>query len=113
LRGEIELQLRHQARAIKKTKQKKVKTVAELRACDQPLFEALRTRRLQLAREQGVPPYAIFHDSTLREMATQRPMSEDTLSTISGVGEQKLTRFGRIFIDVIRDHPSSALSKTD
>ncbi len=113
LRGEIELQLRHQARAVKKTKQKKVKTVAELRACDQPLFEALRTRRLQLAREQGVPPYAIFHDSTLREMATQRPMNEDTLSTISGVGEQKLTRFGRIFIDVIRDHPSSALSKTD
>jgi len=113
LRGETELQLRHQAKAGKKTKQKKVKAVAELHACDQPLFEALRARRLQLAQEQGVPPYVIFHDSTLREMAAQRPTNEDTLSTISGVGEQKLTRFGRIFIDVIREYPSSALSKTD
>jgi len=113
LRGETELQLRHQARAGKKTKQKKVKAVAELHACDQPLFEALRARRLQLAQEQGVPPYVIFHDSTLREMAAQRPTNEDTLSTISGVGEQKLTRFGRIFMDVIREYSSSALSKTD
>ena len=104
LRGEIELQLRHQARVDRKSRQRKVKSVVELRACDQPLFEALRTRRLQLAREQGVPPYVIFHDTTLMEMAVQRPMNEDTLSTISGVGEQKLTRFGRIFIDVIRDH---------
>ena len=113
LRGETELQLRHQAKAEKKTKQKKVKTAAELSACDQPLFEALRTRRLQLAQQQGVPPYVIFHDSTLREMAAERPTNEDTLSRISGVGERKLTRFGKIFIDVIRDYPSSALSKTD
>jgi ATP-dependent DNA helicase RecQ len=104
LRGETELQLRHQVKAAKKTKQKKVKVAAELQACDQPLFEALRARRLQLAQEQGVPPYVIFHDSTLREMATQRPTNEDALSTISGVGEQKLTRFGRVFIDVIRGH---------
>ena len=104
MRGETELQLRHQARVDRKSRQKKIKSVVELRACDQPLFEALRTRRLQLAREQGVPPYVIFHDTTLMEMAVQRPMNEDTLSTISGVGEQKLTRFGRIFIDVIRDH---------
>jgi ATP-dependent DNA helicase RecQ len=104
LRGETELQLRHQARVDRKSRQKKVKSVVELRACDQPLFEALRTRRLQLARERGVPPYVIFHDTTLMEMAVQRPTNEDTLSTISGVGEQKLTRFGRIFIDVIRDH---------
>ena len=60
--------------------------------------------RLRLAQARGVPPYVIFHDTTLMEMAVQRPMNEDTLSTISGVGERKLTRFGRIFIDVIRDH---------
>jgi ATP-dependent DNA helicase RecQ len=113
LRGEIELQLRHQAKAEKKAKQKKMATAAELLASDQPLFEALRSRRLLLAQEQGVPPYVIFHDSTLREMAAQKPMNEDTLSTISGVGEQKLARFGRIFIDVIRDHSSSGLPETD
>ena len=107
------MQLRHQAKIEKKTQQKKTRAAAELRACDQPLFEALRARRLQLAREQGVPPYVIFHDRTLREMATQRPVNEDSLGSISGVGEQKLTRFGRIFIDVIREHSSSAMSKTD
>jgi ATP-dependent DNA helicase RecQ len=72
----------------------------------------LKTRRLQLARDQGVPPYIIFHDNTLREMAVRRPMDEDSLRTISGVGEQKLTRFGAIFIDLIRKHASSGSAQT-
>ena len=73
---------------------------------DQPLFESLRMRRLELAREQGVPPYVIFHDSTLREMASLRPRTLEDLGAVNGVGEKKLDRFGSIFIDVIRDHPS-------
>ena len=113
LRGEIALQLRHQAKAGKATEQRKAKKAIELHACDQSLFEALRSRRLQLAREQGVPPYVIFHDSTLREMAVQRPMNADSMSVISGVGERKLKRFGSIFIDVIRAHPASGLSQSD
>jgi ATP-dependent DNA helicase RecQ len=112
LRGETQLQLRHQAKAERKVKHKKVATAAELSDCDRPLFELLKTRRLQLARDQGVPPYVIFHDSTLREMAVRRPMDEDSLRSISGVGEQKLTRFGAIFIDLIRQHASSASAQT-
>ncbi|MDT9599613.1 DNA helicase RecQ [Sphingosinicella rhizophila] len=66
-----------------------------------PLFEALRTRRRDLAKEAGVPPYVIFHDSTLREMAALRPASLRALSEISGVGAAKLDRYGAAFVDTI------------
>jgi ATP-dependent DNA helicase RecQ len=67
-----------------------------------PLFEALRTRRKELAAEQGVPPYVIFHDSTLREMAEAKPDSLQALSRISGVGAAKLERYGEAFVEVVR-----------
>jgi ATP-dependent DNA helicase RecQ len=67
------------------------------------LFEALRARRLELAREQGVPPYVIFHDSTLREMAQARPRDADDLAGISGIGAKKLERYGADFLAVITE----------
>ncbi|HYN45704.1 MAG TPA: RQC domain-containing protein, partial [Allosphingosinicella sp.] len=66
-----------------------------------PLFEALRARRRDLAAEAGVPPYVIFHDSTLREMAALKPGTLQALSGVAGVGEAKLTRYGAAFLDVI------------
>ncbi|HEV7659002.1 MAG TPA: DNA helicase RecQ [Allosphingosinicella sp.] len=66
-----------------------------------PLFEALRARRRELAAEQGVPPYVIFHDSTLREMAELKPTTLGALSRLSGVGEAKLERYGQAFVEVI------------
>ncbi|HET9429486.1 MAG TPA: DNA helicase RecQ [Allosphingosinicella sp.] len=66
-----------------------------------PLFEALRARRRELAAEAGVPPYVIFHDSTLREMATSKPASLHALARVSGVGEAKLERYGAAFVDLI------------
>jgi ATP-dependent DNA helicase RecQ len=65
------------------------------------LFEALRTERARLAKQQGVPPYVIFHDSTLREMAMARPRSVAELSEIPGVGEAKLQRYGGALLKVI------------
>jgi ATP-dependent DNA helicase RecQ len=56
-----------------------------------------------LAQTQGVPPYVIFHDATLREMATLKPSSLERLNEISGVGEKKLARYGTSFLDVITD----------
>ena len=53
---------------------------------DRDLFEALRALRLRLARERGVPPYVIFHDTTLRELAKQKPTSLDALRHVYGVG---------------------------
>ena len=68
-----------------------------------PLFEALRTRRRELAQESKVPPYVIFHDSVLRDMAERRPDSLSALGTISGVGERKLEAYGDAFLQVIRE----------
>jgi ATP-dependent DNA helicase RecQ len=70
---------------------------------ENPLFEALRARRRDLAKEAGVPPYVIFHDSTLREMAELKPTSRAALSRISGVGEAKLERYGDAFIQVLQE----------
>jgi ATP-dependent DNA helicase RecQ len=67
-----------------------------------PLFEALRARRRELAAEAGVPPYVIFHDSTLREMAELRPTTAFALSRVSGVGAAKLDRYGEAFLEVLR-----------
>ena len=68
-----------------------------------PLFDALRERRREIAKAQGVPPYVIFHDATLREMATIKPRDRHTMSEISGVGARKLDAFGDAFLAVIRD----------
>jgi ATP-dependent DNA helicase RecQ len=59
-----------------------------------PLFEALREERRRLAAEAGVPPYVIFHDSTLREIAAARPASLAELGRVNGVGRTKLERYG-------------------
>ena len=67
-----------------------------------PLFDALRTLRRDLAREAGVPPYVIFHDSVLREMAATRPASLAELGQIGGVGARKLDAYGDRFLEVIR-----------
>jgi ATP-dependent DNA helicase RecQ len=73
-------------------------------ASDQSLFDALRAARLELAREQNVPPYVIFHDRTLRELATQKPTNLFALSNISGVGEKKVERYGEMVLKVIAQH---------
>jgi len=67
-----------------------------------PLFEALRERRRDLAKAAGIPPYVIFHDSTLREMAEARPRSLADLASISGVGAAKLERYGSAFLEVLQ-----------
>jgi ATP-dependent DNA helicase RecQ len=67
-----------------------------------PIFDALRECRRELAKEAGVPPYVIFHDSTLRDMARIRPKSERDMALVSGVGERKLEAYGQAFLNVLR-----------
>ncbi|QYU70106.1 HRDC domain-containing protein [Leptolyngbya sp. 15MV] len=69
-----------------------------------PLFEALRELRRDLAREAQIPPYVIFHDATLREMATTRPGTREELGRVAGVGAKKLDAYGDQFLSVIRRH---------
>jgi ATP-dependent DNA helicase RecQ len=66
-----------------------------------PLFEALRAKRRALAEDVGVPPYVIFHDATLREMALTKPTNIHALGRISGVGARKLEAYGEDFLSVI------------
>jgi ATP-dependent DNA helicase RecQ len=75
---------------------------------DQRLFEKLRALRLDLAQAQGVPPYVIFHDATLREMAAERPRTREQLAGISGVGERKLERYGEVFLAALGENGGEA-----
>ncbi|HYD29860.1 MAG TPA: DNA helicase RecQ [Azospirillaceae bacterium] len=75
-----------------------------LAPADEPLWQALKSLRMQLARDQGVPPYVIFHDATLLEMVHRRPGTRDTLAQIPGVGTSKLDRYGDAFLATIRNH---------
>ena len=83
-------------------RQRKSRRGAEANPDGDPLFEALRARRRDLAKEAGVPPYVIFHDSTLREMAAVKPTSLGALGRVSGVGEAKLAKYGDAFVEVVR-----------
>ena len=66
------------------------------------LFEALRAWRAAEAKAQNVPPYVIFHDATLREIAGARPGSLEELAQIKGVGASKLSRYGAEVLEVVR-----------
>lgn len=77
---------------------------ADLSPADDTLWHALKALRLELAREQGVPPYVIFHDATLMEMVREKPTDLDELGTLQGVGARKLERYGEYFLDVVLTH---------
>jgi len=112
LRGERKVWLRRDAEPARRTGSKTEKG-ARLReafagANEDPLWLALKAKRMELAREQGVPPYVIFHDSTLLEILKQRPASLAELGRISGVGQAKLTRYGDDFLKVVEDGANAA-----
>jgi len=100
LRGETQLWLREDpAVTIKRPKRA---ALADLPASS-PLWDALRACRKRLADEHGVPPYVIFHDSTLVAMAATRPASAADLLNLPGVGQAKLARYGDAFLEVLRE----------
>ncbi len=108
LRGETEVRLRRDARLAPRSSGR-ARGTASSRARPLPgeseaLWEALRERRRELAASQGVPPYVIFHDASLKEMAEHRPRTLEEFATIPGVGEKKLNRYGRVFVELIRAH---------
>jgi ATP-dependent DNA helicase RecQ len=101
LRGEINLTLREDVIAPVADKKPRFKGLPEMSDQDTILWKRLRQCRLDLARENGVPPYVIFHDSTLEEMIQHRPTTLDGLLEISGVGVTKLDRYGAQFLNVL------------
>lgn len=115
LRGELSLQLRKLSRKSKAKKRER-KTSRYANTDNNDLWEALRTRRQQLADEQGIPAYMIFHDATLSEMMENRPENLSQMSNISGVGKRKLDDYGEQFLDVLneyKDRDKSSQSDTE
>ena len=99
LRGEEKLELRKDNTGAPAARQKTRQAVpADL---DIALWEALRECRRQLAEEQGIPPYIIFHDSTLQAMCAQRPRSLSAFGELPGVGARKQEKYAGAFLDVI------------
>jgi ATP-dependent DNA helicase RecQ len=101
LRGEEKINLRRDIK-IAATTPRRANLGQNIETEDQGLWNALRSCRKRLAEEQGVPPYVIFHDATLREMLESRPLTPEQLRSITGVGDSKLKRFGDEFLAVIR-----------
>ncbi len=77
------------------------KPVVELPPEAAPVFERLRAWRAGVAKEQGLPAYVIFHDKTLRQIATQRPATLSALGTVDGVGQAKLERYGEQVLEAL------------
>ena len=103
LRGEQPLHLRKFSRKTKaKSRERKASRFTDPKKND--LWQALRNRRQQLADEQGIPAYMIFHDATLAEMLENQPETLTQLSNISGVGKRKLADYGETFLDVLNDY---------
>jgi ATP-dependent DNA helicase RecQ len=103
LRGDGECQLYREVKppASKKRSRSGVRDTFTVTG-DSNLFDVLREVRLRLARERGVPPYVIFHDTTLRDMVQRRPKTVDDLHEVYGVGAKKAADFGDAFLDAIR-----------
>jgi ATP-dependent DNA helicase RecQ len=105
LRGERSLRLRRDPdRQAPKAEGRRAVPETFADPADHALWEALRRHRMQLARDQGVPPYVIFSDATLKEMVLYRPRERGELTRISGVGAVKLERYGDQFLEVLAQH---------
>ena len=106
LKGEQAIWLRRDAtpekRASKAERSSRLKEAFE-GANDDPLWLALKAKRMELAKEQSVPPYVIFHDATLIEILNQKPQDLTAMGLISGVGQAKLERYGVAFLEVIAE----------
>jgi ATP-dependent DNA helicase RecQ len=107
LRGEQQVWLRRDADPVKRKAQRAERSAKSREpfagANDDPLWLALKAKRTELAREQGVPPYVIFHDSTLLEILNHRPQTLDEMEQISGIGQAKLAKYGDAFLRVVKD----------
>jgi len=97
LRRDVEVSNRKTSKAERASRSKE----AYAGANEDPLWQALKAKRMELAKEQGVPPYVIFHDSTLLEILNQKPKTLDDMAKISGVGQAKLARYGSDFLQVL------------
>jgi len=114
LKGEECLPLRRDSRAAGGAARRRAAPTAMPEGdLDPALWEALRSCRMELAREQGVPPYVIFHDRTLQALALEQPRDLDAFGAISGVGERKREKYGPAFLAVLEAHREATPAPED
>ncbi|MCK9563869.1 MAG: HRDC domain-containing protein, partial [Bacteroidales bacterium] len=113
LQGKEQLWLRKELPAAKRTGKKGRQIATGMTGIDAELWEALRRKRKELAEEQGVPPYAVFHDATLMELVARRPASLWEMTTISGIGSHKLEAYGETFLEVLAGYPPGGADQPD
>jgi ATP-dependent DNA helicase RecQ len=107
LRGDTKVMMRREPeRTGRAASAPKQKAAVDLPAADAPVFERLRAWRATVAKTQGVPAYVVFHDATLRQIAALRPATLAELSTVNGVGENKLAKFGQQVLDALAGEDS-------
>lgn len=109
LKGDEKVSFREETKPSGK-RTRKSKASASVSSQDSALWEKLRETRMDIAKEQGIPAYVIFHDATLMEMMEKRPASLEAMARISGVGEAKLEKYGEIFLKVINSLNSEPVS---
>jgi ATP-dependent DNA helicase RecQ len=111
LRGERAVELRHDpapARGSRRAKGARPAPAGLERDADRELFEALRAKRRELAKANGIAPFMVFPDRTLIELSTRRPADTEALATMHGIGRAKLERWGEDFLQVIRGFAETA-----
>jgi len=115
LKGERKVRFRKDPRLTRNEKPKKAsaKLTFDLLSEDaRPLFEKLRRLRLDISKKLGVPPFVVFHDKTLMEMAAHKPKNREEFLRINGVGEQKAEQFADVFLNAINAGQDRSVRKT-
>lgn len=111
LRGQTTVHFRKDPAPVKSAGKKKGNAARSTRPADEdlpPLWEKLRHLRLEIAQRQGVPPYVVFHDKTLREMVQRMPRTPFELLQVSGVGDRKAELYGEAFLEAILEEANKA-----
>ena len=98
-RSKIKIKKEYKADTQDQTKLLKIETQKE-----KDLLALLKSKRLEIAKAQKVPPYVVFHDKTLVEMIKTKPRSIDEMSEITGIGEAKIKRYGQVFLNILLSH---------
>ena len=100
--------------AVSAPRMKKAKSTDVLTGAGYRLFERMKQLRLTIAREEGMPPYIVFSDKTLIDMCAKHPETEEEMLQVSGVGENKLRKYGKRFLDEIavfvKENPGAVVS---
>jgi ATP-dependent DNA helicase RecQ len=103
LTGRRQMMMRRESPANRDRDRGTARSGVPVQSQDLALFQALRGLRAELAKEQNVPAFVIFHDSTLRNIAEQRPTSVTALGNVGGIGGSKLARYGERLVEIVRE----------